>query len=229
MFANLLKKIADKGYLIVFQYFFDFTSEGEQNCKIKVLSYDLNGDVRKEEDLDKIDAEFKEFSDFVFFTLYGSYIVVWMAQIFDNASSMRTSDSWLKKMASIINILFDSNKQYTLSDALSLFSQETKAIAIEKHATVQFKISPSTKGTIVRVINIPLAQELECQMYLFVILFDFFCKKYANAYNLMRYGWTKIMETKREINFSKSKSFQAIAYEVNGRIAHELQNQSKVE
>ncbi|MBU4369226.1 hypothetical protein KKG58_00500 [Patescibacteria group bacterium] len=112
MLTNLIKKIADKDYLIFSQCFFDFISEGERNCKIRIVNYDLNGDVQKEEDMDKIVNDF-------YFLLYGNYMVVWLAQIFDDVIT-RKDNIFLKKMSSIFNILFDLNKKYNLSDVLSL-------------------------------------------------------------------------------------------------------------
>lgn len=216
MLGNFLKKIAGKDCLTVTEYFFNFISGGEQNCGIKVLSYDLRGDVQKEEDLDKVN------NDFIFFALYGCNMVVWLGQIFDSLSSMGNNESLLKKLTSIINILFNPKKKYDLSDALSLFSQDIKTTVIEGHATVQFKINKISKWQMVLVMNVPIGKEVECEMYLFVILFDFFCKKYANAYNLITYGCLSVIEEKKKVNPLEAKLAQVVAYEVNEKIGQTL-------
>ena len=104
--------------------------------------------------------------------------------------------------------LFENVKKYNLSDVLSLLDQKTKNTVIEKHSTVQFKIHKVYKQLLVRVVNIPIAQETECQIYLFVILFDFFCKKYNNAHKILGTGCDVLM------NHSFNRPFPLIANKI---------------
>jgi hypothetical protein len=178
MFTNFIKKLAYKDYINFSEFFFDFTSGGERNVNIRVVNYDLRGNIRNEQGIDK------GMSD-VAFWIYGANMVVWLAQILDHVATRR-SDALFEKTNSVFNVLFSQNQKYELSDALSHIGNETKRTVIEKHATVQFKIALATKGTIVVVANVPITEDILCQTYLFIILFDYFCKNHPSAYLLLR-------------------------------------------
>jgi hypothetical protein len=183
-----------------------------------MVTYDFNGNIQKEEQIEKI-------TDDLHFFIYGSYMVVWLGQLFDNAISRRDNDDF-KKIYTILDVIFGENKKsYTLSEALLLFNRETKEATIQKHASVQFKINKTTRGTFVRVINIPLLQEFECQLYLFVILSDFFCKQYINAKELLDFSY-HVLERRIGKEVSESNPCQAIAHEVTkGMIMNFLKKQ----
>jgi hypothetical protein len=214
MLTNILKQIADRDCIIFSQYFFDFTTEGERNCKIRMVTYDFNGNIQKEEQIEKLTDDFH-------FFIYGSYMVVWLGQIFDYVNG-RNNEEDFNKIFSILKILFYENKKsYTLSEALSLFNYRTKEAVIKNHATVQFKINKLTKGVFVRVIDAPLLQDFECQLYLFTILNDCFCKQYINAKKLLSCCY-KMLERRIIKEVPATKSCQAMAYELTRAMIMDL-------
>lgn len=212
MFVNLMTKVEKIfDFLIFCQCFFDFSLGNEQNCKIRIIDYDLNGKAQEEVDINKIANDF-------IFLVYGNYMIVWLGQIFDHTIK---NEHRFKKMFLILSILFGLDRKYSLSDALKLFDQETKSTVIKNHSSVQFKINKKTKNLLVRVVDIPITKMIEGEMYLFILLFDFFCKKYNNAHKLLCTGCGKLMKAMADNNFSTSKSFQALAYEIIGTMAED--------
>jgi len=214
MFTNLIKKIVDRDYLLFSQCFFDFTSGGEQNCKIQISSYDLNGNIQKE--------DIGEITNDAHFLLYGGYLLLWLAQMMENETGANRNDpAFWEKWGPIFDPLFtigwkrneagkavDDLNNYDLSNILSLFDQKTKTAVIESHAVVQFKIHKVYKALMVRVMNTPISQEIQCQKYLFVILFDFFCKNYTNAHKILGISCGVLM------HHVFNKPFPVIAYKM---------------
>jgi len=218
MFSNIINKIADRDYLLNSQCFFDFVSGGEQNCQIKILNYDLRGNIREEVDIGNLTND-------LLFLLYGGYMFFWLAQILESGTGINRNDPafwnmWGPKLNPMFTVYLERNssgtihesiKNYNLSDILSLFDQNTKVILTKKHSTVQFKIHKVYKNLLVRVINLPILsvnREIDGQLYLFVILFDFFCKQYINAHKILGTGCDVLM------NHSLNRPFPVIAYRI---------------
>jgi len=215
MFTNFLKKIADRDYLVFSECLFDFTSNGEKNCEVRIFNYDTDGNIQKEENIDQLTND-------THFLLYGGYLLFWLAQILESRTGVNRNDpAFWNKWGPVLNPLFtlgfvrDSSgaisqalSDYQLPDILAQFNQRTKMAVIDKHAIVQFKIHKVYKNSLVRVTNLPLDQEVDGQIYLFVILYDFFCKKYANAHTILGYSCDLLMSG------SFNRPFPVIAYKI---------------
>ncbi|MDO8496242.1 MAG: hypothetical protein Q7S43_02195 [bacterium] len=234
MFTNLIKKIADRDYLLFSQCFFDFTFGGERDCKIKIIAYDLKGNIREEVDMDNL-------TNNLHFLLYGSYIVSWLAQIFESENGVgRVITTFWEKWGMVFDALFnvvgqtsrydsssgyDSSKKYNLPYVLSLFDQKTKDAVIENHATIQFKIHKVYKNLLVRAVNVPIEQEIKGQIYLFVILFDFFCKKYVNAHQILGFGCSTL---KNYTNRNPHRSVRYVASKIIETMFDDPENMSVI-
>lgn len=215
MLSNFIKKIADKDYLLFAECSFNFISGGEQNCKVKIKTYDTNGSFMEEVSLDKIEND-------IHFLLYGGYMFSWLAQIIETGINInRNWDNFYEKWSPMLSPLFniklilDDNKKavkdledYSLENILSNFRRNTKNIVIEKNSMVQFKINKIHRNLLVRVVNLPISEDLEGQIYLFVILYDFFVKNYYNAHKILGYGCDILM------NVSINRPFPLIANKI---------------
>jgi hypothetical protein len=211
MFTNFIKKLAYRDYINSSEFYFDFTSGGERNVNVQVVNYDLSGNIRNEHGIDATMADIE-------FWVYGANMVVWLAQILDHVATRR-SDALFEKTNSVFNVLFNQNQKYDLSAALSLVDSETKRTVIEKHATVQFKIVPATKNTIVAVTNVPVTEDILCQTYLFAILFDYFCKNHPATHMLSRDSCALLINEITSRDYPESKPFQIAAYEITNAVA----------
>jgi len=212
MLGNIIKRIADKDYIIFCSFSFNFTSGGEQNCEVKIFHHDLYGEVQEE-------VDFKNIQDDLPFWLYGNYMVIWLGQILDDLLS-REEHLLLVNICRIVNTL--SRSSYELSDIFPLFDQKTKAAVIEKHIAIQFKFHKISKLGIVRTINAPILEDAKCQLYLFIILYDFFCKKYTNSSKLLRRGCCSLIGNLK--NVKPNQQFQVEAGHISAAIAEELFN-----
>jgi len=223
MFLNLTKKILDRNLLLKYQFFFDLISGGEENYKVQVLAYDCKGDVVGEENISSISNNYE------FLSLFGNHMLIWLSQMFDEAVIL-ADEYFCDKIMQIIKLLtirdFVGGK-YNLSELLSLFDQETKMTVVKNKVSVQFKINKVNKNLFVRIMNSPILQERECQLYLFIILFDFFVKKYPNAFKLMKDSSINLFHIVlgEEFQFSKTNPTRFVAQKIAANMTLREMNQ----
>ncbi|MFB6182021.1 MAG: hypothetical protein ABEJ24_03945 [Candidatus Magasanikbacteria bacterium] len=209
----MLQKIIEgsdflRGYSLFAECFFDFSGGGESGCTVKIVNHDNNNKS-------KID----QFSNDLHFFTYGKYMPIWLGQIMDGINE-HEARFYKYKLRPITKILFKKSEDYDLSEALSVFDEETKKMVIQNDASVKLKMQKNIQKPIVRVPAIPITNSLKGQLYLFVILFDYLCRSYEDGYKILKLACSSTLGFGVESN--RVEGFQEASYEVVEKVYQKL-------
>lgn len=225
MFRNLALKLADRDYITYAKILIEF-GQGEDNFTVRFVVLDFSGKPQQElriADMQKNAEEEPATTRLMFFSLYVSYMVVWLGEMIDQAMPVARY-SFPSKLGKVLRPIFQGTNT-RLSDVTAHLDPNAKFNARKSGVEVLFKISKSTKVPLVRVVGIPFEKSEEAELYLFAALALHMCQNYSDANQILEDGCARIYNALVESKYELRRPAQELAYEVIAQISERMMSE----